>query len=125
MVLTQSYGGGILNAGTLTVTNSTFINNKTGATGIGGAIVNFNSLTIANSTFVGNTANYGGGVYNGGIPLSIFNSTFSGNGATNGGGAVYNATGATMNLLNTILANSTGGGDCANCNGRYHWQQHQ
>lgn len=112
--LNPTLGGGIRNAGTLTVTNSTFINNKTGASGIGGAIVNLGSLTIANSTFTGNTANLGGGVYNGGTPLSVYNSTFSGNGAPGGGGAVYNETGATMNLANTILANSTGGGDCAN-----------
>jgi CSLREA domain-containing protein len=107
-----SNGGGILNVGTLTVSNSTFTGNQAG---YGGAIANFGTLTIANSTFDGNNASAsGGGVYNQGASLTILNSTFSGNSAATSGGGVYNQSGMTMNMINNILANSTGGGDCAN-----------
>ena len=106
------YGGGVFNTGgILTVTNSTFTGNQAG---YGGGIANLGTLTIANSTFYGNGATTnGGGVYNEGGSLTILNSTLSANNANSGGG-VYNKLAATMNLANSILANSTSGGDCAN-----------
>lgn len=109
---TGSIGGGIFNpGGTLTVINSTFTGNKAAN---GGAIGSLGPTTIANSTFYNNQATVnGGGAYNSGGPLTILNSTLSGNTAASGGG-VYNDTYSTMNLGNTIIANSIGGGDCAN-----------
>ncbi|MFZ5855463.1 MAG: choice-of-anchor D domain-containing protein [Chloroflexota bacterium] len=105
-------GGAIFNNGTLTVTNSTFSDNKAFA---GGGIANLGTLTIANSTFSGNNASgYGGGVYNEMGMLTIINNTFSGNSASKSGGGVYNKTGATLNYANTIIANSVTGGDCVN-----------
>ncbi|MCX7791115.1 MAG: CSLREA domain-containing protein [Chloroflexaceae bacterium] len=130
-------GGGVVNSGTLTVSNSTFSGNSAGS---GGGIVNLSSgtLTVINSTFSGNSANFGGGIDNaggtvtvtnstfsgnsanvrgGGIynnpgsTLTVTNSTFSGNGATNGGGGVF-VNGGNATLRNTIIANSTGSGDC-------------
>ncbi len=109
-----TYGGGIFNTGgTLTVLNSTFTGNSAAN---GGGIANLANLTIGNSTFFDNSAtSLGGGVYNEGGTLTILHGTFSGNGATtNGGGGVFNAGNATMNLGNTIIANSTSGGDCGN-----------
>ncbi len=127
-------GGGIYNSGTLTVTNSTlsgntatygggFYNNQTAtitgnlfagntANDYGGGVYNFgNNATFTNNTFSGNTAtNYGGGLY-GGQPLSLVNNTFSGNLANSGSG-LYNF--ATLELINTLIANSTSGGDCVN-----------
>lgn len=83
----QNQGSAINNAGTLTVTNSTFDSN----TGLaGGAISSSNTLTISNSIFTNNTATSGsstglggGAIYvsNTSTPpsVTITNSTFTGN----------------------------------------------
>ncbi len=61
-------GGGIANAGMLTVTNSTFSANYAYTTcgpgcggGVGGAITNGGTLSVANSTFSANSAEVEGG----------------------------------------------------------------
>jgi hypothetical protein len=100
----DSYGGGIHNSGTLTVSNSTISDNNSGAfdcdaysaillRAYGGGIYNVGTLTISNSTISGNSATafgcidepeqdavYGGGIYNG-ATLTVSNSTISDNGA--------------------------------------------
>jgi len=103
-------GGGIVNlGGTVKVNNSTFSGNS--ATDSGGGIFNNGTLTVNNSTFSGNSAtNWGGGIFNNGT-LTVNNSTFSGNKASNNGGGIFNNLG-TVTLKNSILANSTTGGDC-------------
>ena len=111
---TGSSGGGIFNSnGNVTVLNSTFDNNV--ANNSGGAIRNEQTLTVKNSTFNSNSASWaGGGISNEAI-LTVKNSTFSGN--TSGGGngsAILNGSAGTLNLLNTILANSTNNSDCYN-----------
>ena len=81
-------GGGIYNAGTLTVADSTFSGNSTPAVvsgGLGGGIYNAGTLTVADSTFSGNVASYGGGIYNAGT-LTVADSTFAGGFGINGGG---------------------------------------
>ena len=106
-----SYGGAIYNGGTLTVTNSTFLGNSAS---LGGGISNGGALTVTNSTFSGNSAGFiGGGITNFGT-FTVTNSTFSGNSAVTNGGAIYNGSNGSlvMHLINTILANSTSGGDC-------------
>jgi len=75
----------------------------------GGGIVNDGTLTITNSTISGNqTAGIGGGVYNNGT-LALTNTTISGNQSTDSGGGIYNQIGATLTLSNTTIANNTGG----------------
>ena len=130
-------GGGMHNEyhSDLTVTNCTFSGNS--ATDDGGGMHNFNSnATVTNCTFSGNSADKGGGMYyhrsdpkvvnctlsdntahyGGGIymwktsTMNISNSTLLGNTADWGGG-IYNYQG-TARLRNTIVANSTAGGDC-------------
>ncbi len=123
-------GGGISNnTGTLTVTNSTISGNT--ANSVGGGIFNANNggsttgatLTVTNSTISGNSAtNSGGGIFInsnatlGGSTLTVTNSTLSGNTATNGGG-IFNSgtlnTNGSVNIANTIIANSASGGDYA------------
>jgi hypothetical protein len=100
-------GGGIDNqGGALTVTNSTFSDNYASC---GGGIENGGgALTVTNSTFSGNSADVGGGIDNCCGALTVTNSTFSGNSATVGGGIS-----GTVNLKNTILANSFSGGNCS------------
>jgi hypothetical protein len=78
-------GGGILNEGILTITDSTFSHNRTPANG--GGIYNVGTLIVTDSTFSDNNSvdDYGGGIYNVGT-LTVTDSTFSGNGATWPGG---------------------------------------
>jgi hypothetical protein len=110
------FGGGIFSCGTLRVTNSTFTDN---AATEGGGIASWGALTATNSTFSGNCADlYGGGIASWGT-LTVTNSTFSSNCAgydgypsADFGGGVYIVEG-TVTVTNTIIANSTLGGNCA------------
>ncbi len=109
-------GGAIFNdAGTLTVNNSTFSGNTSGPGGAGGGIFNNvgAQLTVNNSTFSGNTAAYGGGIYNDnvGAQLTVNNSTFSGNTAAVQGGGIFNNDPGTVTLSNSIVAGNTTTGD--------------
>jgi len=116
-------GGGIMNYNSLTVANSTFLANAT--SGSGGAISNFpyanvaSTLNVVNSTFVGNSAANGGGISDWDSYLTVLNSTFSGNSASSAGGGIWtNSNGVGINpfaglLKNTIIANSTSGGNCS------------
>jgi len=138
----NDFGGGIVNDGTLTVTNSTLSGNSakfgggifngsgpltvtnsilSGNNSIngGGGILNGGPLTVTNSTFSGNSASLGGGISSGG-PLTVTNSTFSGNTVTgDGGGGIANA-GVTLTVTNsTLFGNNTttDGGGILNFNG--------
>ena len=134
-------GGGIVNFGTLTVTNSTFSGNSVGngdGGADGGGIENDGgTVNVTNSTFTGNSAYGGGGIENRAGTVNVTNSTFSDNNARLGGG-IYNRstanvtnstfsgnsadplfgggilTSGTLNFANTIIANSSSGVDCAN-----------
>jgi hypothetical protein len=118
-------GGGILNAGNLTLenckfrgnqalgdvgANATFMDGSAGEAAQGGAIHNTGTLTISSSSFTSNKAV--GGVGGNGIVLNL--PPIPGRGGKGGfaeGGAVYNATGATLNLTTSIFSqnNATGG----------------
>jgi len=96
-------GGGINNAGTLTLTSSTVSGNFAPipcqinglfytcvGTAVGGGIYNSGELTISNSTISGNGTGggctgrcfaFGGGISNGGTLMMIQNSTLTGNNA--------------------------------------------
>ncbi len=101
-------GGALLNLGMLNVTNCTFAYNS-GSQGGGFQNSEGGTAMVVNSTFDGNTATIGGGIANFGS-LIVVNSTFSGNGASIGGG-IRNA--GTATISNTIIVNSTAGGNCA------------
>jgi hypothetical protein len=106
--------GGILNAATLTLNNSTVHDNET--TNWGGGIYNLGgTLTVNNSTISGNSGGTGGIDLSGGM-VTINNSTLTGNTATGGsGGGVYVFNG-TMNLNRTIISGN-GGGEIASGGG--------
>ena len=108
-------GGGIQNSGTLTISNSTLSGNT--AHIFGGGIRNQGNLTISNSTLAQNSASplqghggIGGGILNAGT-LTISNSSLSGNSGILAGG-IGNDSG-TATLQNSIVANSTSGGNCS------------
>jgi hypothetical protein len=94
-VVALSFGGGIFNGGTLTVSNTTLSGNSASGSfpfsGFGGGIFNrLGTLTVTNSTLSDNSATVGGG-NGGGISnnlgtVTVTNSTLSGNSATVGGG---------------------------------------
>src|SRR5262249_13112577 len=70
-------GGGLLNRGTVTLTNCTVSGNSAG--GGGGGLLNLGTATLTNCTVSGNSASFGGGgVYNAGT-LTLTNCTVSGN----------------------------------------------
>ena len=114
-------GGGILNWGHLTLSNSAVTGNYalSESSATGGGIYNSGTLTVSNSTFSGNTTTanfvYGGAIYSSG-PLVMNNSTVSGNSVGGrfggGGGGIYAAGGATRISNTTIAGNSgnSGGG---------------
>jgi CSLREA domain-containing protein len=141
LTIAHSYGnehsGGIYNSGgTLNVTNSTLANysNRRGC-----AIVNYGGIaTVSSSTFSGNASGDGCGISNvANGTLSVNNSSFSGNQANEfQGGAIFldsgivsvsNSTflynsatsgadiyqrGGSITLTNSILGNSSAGGNC-------------
>ena len=97
-------GGGIYNAGTVTVTNSTLSGNS--ADYGGGGIANyFGTLTVTNSTLSGNSANTyeGGGIYNYYGTVTVTGSTFSDNSAGNGGAISSNNT---MTIANSVFSDN-------------------
>ncbi|WP_193195738.1 choice-of-anchor Q domain-containing protein [Nostoc sp. MG11] len=109
-------GGGILNAGTLTLNNSNISSNSVDYQG--GGIYNSGNLTVKNSTISNNNSGGfagGGGIFNTGT-LTLNNSTISGNGGGydrygDGSGGIYNSGDATVN--NSSISNNTarfGGG---------------
>ena len=106
----SDYGGAIYNGGTLTLDSVTIADSS----GLGGgALYNVGTVRVKNSTFSGNSAFSGGAIENYGS-ATLWNSTLSGNHANNTGGGLYNA--GTLAFYNTILANSSSGGDCHNAN---------
>jgi hypothetical protein len=105
------YGGGILNNGALTVSNSTVSGNyatvpSTKIFNEGGGIDNFGTLTVSNSTLSNNvTTGTGGGIKSAGN-LTVTNSTVLGN---TGGGIDCAGTTTTISG-STVSQNSAGAG---------------
>ena len=114
-------GGGILNLGTLTLTNCTVANNQAllGIDPGGGAIENNSaSLILHNCTLSGNlTSGFGGAIENyGESTLTISQSTIAGNFASTGGGlhneGIHNKPALIIANQSTLAGNSAsiGGG---------------
>jgi len=98
-------GGGIYNAAALTVTNSR-VDNNSGAS-YGGGIDNDGTLTVTNSIIADNSgAYYGGGIDNDGT-LIVTNSTIDYNSASYGGG-IGNLVGCTLTVTNSTIADNWG-----------------
>jgi hypothetical protein len=108
-------GGGILNAGTVTLTGSALIDN-TATSGHGGGVFNgpSSAATFTSSTLSGNTApaGNGGALYSTGGAATFTSSSISGNHARLGGGvATVNATftiSSTPVTANTATVNAGG-----------------
>jgi len=98
----------------LTVTHCTFDHNSANSVaGSGGAIYGeAGTVTVSNSTFTNNHANgNGGAIFNEDVMLQVINCTFTNNAATSMGGGIATLTGTTI-VRNTLVASSAGG-NCA------------
>jgi polymorphic membrane protein len=100
----EGFGGAVFNSGIAVIHNSRFSDNLADARG--GAIENVGALSISNSTFSGNTARLGGGISNRGT-LFIFNSSITHNTARVSGGGVYTCCGGRTTLLRTSVTGNT------------------
>ena len=124
-------GGAVYNFGGLvTLTNSTFTNNRVMSTGGHGGAVYARAVNITNSFFINNTAGStngnGGAVY---VPTivpgntqNVTSSYFSNNAAGGRGGAIAFDMDSNITVSNTTFTNNTarvGGGGAIYCVGRY------
>ncbi len=113
-------GGAIYTEGTATLNNSTLSANTAASSGGGlGNSYSYN-LALTNVTISGNSANFGGGISNTKGKGNLTNVTITGNSATYNGGGIDNGTygGEGLTLKNTIVANSTSGGNCHDTNAK-------
>jgi predicted outer membrane repeat protein len=105
-------GGGIGSGGPVTILNSTLAGNFAGATGGGFGDENAqDSLTVTNSTFLNNTATgNGGGIATSGTLTSLTNTEIDGNSSGGLGGGLF-TNGVTLTVQSSTLANNTSSGD--------------
>ncbi|MET0603148.1 MAG: Ig-like domain repeat protein [Baekduia sp.] len=107
---TTALGGGIQNAGTLTVKGSTFFSNRAGN---GGAITNDSGATLAvqDSTFSQNTTTgVGGGAIISSGATTIERSALLDNHAPINGGAINVQSAGTVTVTSSTIAGNTSGG---------------
>lgn len=105
--LVADSGGGIANAGDLTLERVTVKGNQTTG-GPGGGIYNTGALTMTNCTVSGNVASgEGGGIYNmSGSTLTLNNCTIALNESSSGSiGGLYN--GGDLDISNTLISDNT------------------
>ena len=120
-------GGGIFNAGNLTLRDSTLTFNTASRPGTlneaGGALANHGTATVVNTTFLSNHSTWiGGAIYNyTGADMTVVNSTLFGNFATDAGGGILNR--GTLDLLNSTLSDNLAGNDTNNGGGLYNWDE--
>jgi fibronectin-binding autotransporter adhesin len=114
---TAETGGGAVGSSGLTITRSTVSGNT--ASLAGGGVANGGTLTMKASTISGNSAPKGGGVFNAGALFgvaatgTITDSTITANTATIAGAGIFNDTGATITVRNSIVAAQTSGANCS------------
>lgn len=102
---TLGIGAGILNDGTLNVTDGAIRNNTAS---LGGGIANAGVATLTGTTISGNSApnGNGGGILAVSGRTTLIGSRVTGNSATNGGGGIYKG-GGTVSLVGALVAGNT------------------
>ena len=136
-------GGAVYNSsGSLSMTGCTIESNQASNSGFGGGIfVNAGFVTIEDSTFQGNSAGGGGALVNAGGTVSLINSTLTFNNALDGGaidnasnaelinctvagnastalaGGIFNGPVASLTIGNTIIAGNSAGGAASDYQG--------
>lgn len=96
-------GGAILNAGSVTLNNSSLDNNT--ASHLGGAVLTTGSTTFVHSEIGENIAdNRGGAIFMGGGNLSLFATALDSNISTNGdGGAIFCLSGTSISITDSLF----------------------
>jgi hypothetical protein len=105
-------GGGIQEGGPSTaITNSTIQGNSSSG-GMGGGLITENgTLTILNSTILDNrAAGVGGGIVANGATTNITNSVIQGNSSNTDAGGIF-AAGTTLTILDAVIADNTASGN--------------
>jgi hypothetical protein len=115
-------GGGILNAGTLTLIGCTLRNNTAH---VGGAISNTGVLVVDSCLIASNSAVNGGGIDNTGT-LRLSGTTVTGNHASSRGGGIYNAGNATGANYTSVTHNTAlvGADLFEDPSGSFAWDKH-
>ncbi len=106
-------GGGIYNAGTLTVSGSTIINSYAfyNSQGAGGGISNIGILVITGSTFTGNYAAAGGAIANSANgTVAVTHSTLTDNHALGFNGGAIASYGNALSVTDCTISGNSGGG---------------
>jgi CSLREA domain-containing protein len=111
---TAENGAGIYNLVEMSILGGVLSGNNAGS--YGGGILNIGTLTIAEAAIYGNTANYGGAITNSGI-LSLEDTRLYENVVGESGGGIYSHISSTMTLKGVELSDNRakyGGGICHN-----------
>lgn len=100
------FGGGLVNSGTMTLTDSIVFRNS--HTDTGGGIYNVGEMIINHSMIYSNTAalRNGGGIFNNGGALMIVNSEILSNSASSMGGGLYSRGGMVILSSTNVAANT-------------------
>jgi hypothetical protein len=101
--LSPTSGGGLLNTGTLILSDTTLANNRADT---GGGLATNGTGLVTNTTVADNEAIVGGGVFHSGGTLTVVTTTFARNQAAMEGGGLF---GHMVTLLNATLAHNSGG----------------
>ena len=113
-------GGGILNAGSLSLTNVGILGNTSGSanganSGNGGGIFNSGAVTLSNVTLDSNQTGpsnfpggFGGGLYNVNGPVFITNSTINNNASNNRPGAGITNISGVVTVIDSAISNNRG-----------------
>jgi hypothetical protein len=107
-VISNNTSTAITNTGTISIVDTTISNNT-----FGGGVINYGLMTITRCTISGNSASLGGGINNNSGSLTITNSTINDNLAFNNpgqgiGGGIYNN--ASMTISNCTISGNLAGG---------------
>ena len=110
-------GGGIATdmGSQTTIQNAALLTNTTTVTSTGGGIKNAGTLTMTNVTLSGNSAGDGAGLENSGTS-ELINVTVSNNSAITNGGGLNNSSG-TLTIGNSIIFGNAASSGAEDCNG--------
>jgi predicted outer membrane repeat protein len=104
-------GGGLYNTGTATLANITLSNNSMQGNGggFGGGIFSSGSISVADSVFIANSSSYSGSAISGAGTMVVTNSTFADNVASFGALEVHDVTATVIGCTFTGNTSSNGG----------------